>query len=133
MTDGENYNGWSNRETWAFWLHVTNDQGWYEMVREFVASEAERFACYARGTNPDVTQSDRQLGEAVVEYVTDTLTEMEESHLPPERNYWGGETESRRIREAVSQLRMMRDEIGSWWRIDHAEIGAAARELVADQ
>ena len=28
-----------------------------------------------------------------------------------------------------ADAKMMRDEVGSWWRIDYAEIGAAAREM----
>lgn len=33
----ETYNGWVNRETWAVALHLSNDQGLDEMVRELLA------------------------------------------------------------------------------------------------
>ena len=36
MSDAE-YNGWSNRETWAANLHMSNDQGWYLKGLEAVA------------------------------------------------------------------------------------------------
>jgi hypothetical protein len=34
----ETYNGWTNRETWAFHLHITNDEGWYDHWRDRVAA-----------------------------------------------------------------------------------------------
>jgi hypothetical protein len=42
----EDYNGWSNRETWAVALHINNDQSWQESVHETLRSlmEAERGA-----------------------------------------------------------------------------------------
>lgn len=36
MTTDDTYNGWTNRETWAFMLYVTNDQGLAESARERV-------------------------------------------------------------------------------------------------
>ena len=33
-TNDETYNGWTNRETWTFMLHVQNDQGLIESARE---------------------------------------------------------------------------------------------------
>lgn len=106
MTEQDTYQGWANRETWAFWLHVTNDQGWYEMVKEQVGYQLE--------AEPD--DSDSALGEAVVGYVRE--------HVEMMADHPGGNVESQR------EFRMMRDEIGSWWRIDLEEIGRAARELV---
>lgn len=109
MSYGEQYNGWSNRETWAFWLHVTNDQGWYESVRD-VAEDSI--------TVSTEDMSDYHLGEQVVEHVKDTLEELltNVTFDPSEQHPLFG----------------MRDDIGSWWRIDLAEIGAAARDLVPE-
>lgn len=37
----EEYNGWTNRETWATMLHIDNDQGLYEMARDYARQELE--------------------------------------------------------------------------------------------
>jgi len=124
MSD-DTYNGWKNRETWVFWLWVTNDQGWYESVREFAA---DRLASSETDEYP--TYPDEYLGRAVVDYVKETLDEFAEmyarndAYLTPQQ--------AARERVAHDQIRAMRDDIGSFWRIDYAEIGAAAREMVEE-
>jgi hypothetical protein len=35
------YNGWTNRETWATALHLDNDFGLYEMVKDMVRASLE--------------------------------------------------------------------------------------------
>lgn len=94
MTSNETFNGWANRETWAFNMWVSNEQGLAEMVRETV----EEFAY-----NCD-EMSDWRLGEVAVRYVKEFLEETEQA---------SGD---------------MYREIGSWWRIEEREIGAALRE-----
>ena len=37
MSGTETYNGWSNRESWAFMLNVQNDEGLADTVRDVVA------------------------------------------------------------------------------------------------
>lgn len=32
----ETYNGWTNRETWAFMLYINNDEGLQDMARDAV-------------------------------------------------------------------------------------------------
>lgn len=46
----QGYNGWSNRETWALALHLSNDAGWdaeaCEAADDFVADDDELSADY---------------------------------------------------------------------------------------
>jgi hypothetical protein len=94
-TRRDEYQGWANRETWAFNLHWQNDHGLYlftlDNARDYVRQHPEH--------------SDRALGEHVVAYLEEELPE-----LSPE--LWEN----------------MRSDVGSFWRIDHAETGAAVRE-----
>lgn len=98
MTDTDDtYNGYTNRETWAFNLHWQNDQGLYNWVLE-QARDVIAGASY-----PPV--SDNYIGEKVVGIVREELPE-----LSPE--LW----------------ELMREDVGSFWRIDCAEVGAVVRE-----
>lgn len=101
MSD-ETYNGYANRETWAFNLHWQNDQGLYGMVLEHAAS--------VLGDDPE-SVSDAQLGQAVIEFAKELHEEI-------------GDNDT---------LRMMREEVGSWWRVNEWEVGAAVRESVKDE
>lgn len=38
MTDGEKYNGWTNYETWAVHLWLTNEEGSYNSCHELAAN-----------------------------------------------------------------------------------------------
>ena len=104
----EGYQGWANRETWAFNLHWTNDQGLYNETLE----ETQR---YLAGVNDEA--SDYELGENIVGYWQEVIADYDEAVMP-------------KLPEA---LRMMRDEVGSWWRINHAEVGAAIREHLSGE
>lgn len=108
MTDTETYNGWKNRETWAFNLHWQNDQGLYNETLE----EARRVLEF---NSPDEL-SDRELGSLIVGYWRDGITEYQAA---------GG--------KLYDALAMMRDEVGSWWRVDSTETGAAIREALSNE
>lgn len=106
MSD-ETYNGWKNRETWAFNLHWQNDYGMYKDTLERGHG--------ALHDNPGA--SDRELGEAVVAYWRETLFD------------WDDESYGK----LPDALVMFRDEVGSWWRIDYAETGACVRESLSNE
>jgi hypothetical protein len=97
MSD-ETYNGWTNRETWAIQLHLNNNEGDYNYMRE-VAVEmwedtGERLAAVGR-------MADR---------IKDWTEEVFESVTHPED---GPPTEP---------ARMFVADVGSWWRADFYEI-----------
>jgi hypothetical protein len=110
MSD-ETYEGWKNHETWAFNLHWQNDQGLYEMTREFASQ-------WLGSNNAEGQPSELvnfRLGEAVVEYwrdFLDTYTEEFGTAMP-------------------DGLQMFQKEVGSWWRVDEAETGAAVMESLS--
>lgn len=104
MSD-ESYQGWANRETWAFNLHWSNDQGLYnetlEQAKEWVSS-------WPTGT-------DGGLGTFIIEYWKNFIDDYESDFGSP----------------LPDELKMWRDEVGSWWRIDETETGASVRESLS--
>ena len=98
--DDETHNGWCNRETWAANLHLSNDEGLYcealDITCEEVAAHAEWIdRTYASGTAPRGVTPALKVGEALV----DLLNEIDDP--------------------------MVIGDIGSFWRIDRRELGAA--------
>lgn len=98
----EGYQGWANRETWAFMLHVNNDQGLHESFRETAAR--------AHAINPDRVQ--------------DAVKDLAETYFTPDGYYdvFGD------VIQNNSPCYMAMQEIGSMWRVDWAEVTAALLE-----
>ena len=90
----ETYNGWANRETWAFYLHLSNDQGLWDLVGRRVA--------YALSILPDCRCPDCFVGSNVLEFVKDLWSEC----------------------EGEEWVRLMRSDVGSVWRVDIDEVGS---------
>jgi len=59
----EEYNGWTNRETWATALHLNNDQGLYETVRDWAVSNWEE----------DESEAVTVLSESIEDFVTELV------------------------------------------------------------
>lgn len=116
MTDSDRYNGYANRETWAFNLHWQNDQGLYGLTLE----EAERYMSATYGAEwanlpaDEMKAAEFGVGEYIVGFWRDYIdADMEEDgYAGPSRQ----------------PLRMFDREVGSWWRIDYKEVGEAVRE-----
>lgn len=105
MSD-ENYNGHTNRETWAFNLHWQNDQGLYNETLERV-----------QDLHGWESASDFTIGEAVVDYWREQLDTYEETYGAP----------------MPAELRMFEREVGSWWRINRTEVGGAVIESLDNE
>ena len=84
----EEYNGWANRETWAFFLHLSNDQGLWLWAEEFAREHGD-------------PERPWRLGEDIVEAVEVLWEEC----------------------QGADWVRLMRDDVGSVWRLDTDEIG----------
>jgi hypothetical protein len=100
MTDTETYEGWTNRETWAVALHINNDQGWQESVLSDVRSVVS--------SDRDEEWMDIRAGRAIRENVEDRLDPEYQTSLT-----------------YLRELMTVQSDIGSLWRVNWDELGAA--------
>jgi hypothetical protein len=100
MSDQE-YNGWSNRETWATALHINNDQGLYYYVRDM-----------AGGYFDDKSA----LADALEEWITELLDMEQVFTASPDQR---------------KQLIMMSSDIGSLYRVNWYEIAKSIMDELA--
>jgi hypothetical protein len=88
MTNDMEYNGWTNRETWALNLWLSNDQGLYETTRERVAEavnehKGDTYYPYAGSDAEREHYESRIAGETVKAFVAQ-LVDPEEQLMTPE-------------------------------------------------
>tara|TARA_Y100001951_G_C11150229_1_gene188733 strand:- start:72 stop:455 length:384 start_codon:yes stop_codon:yes gene_type:complete len=91
-TQCEEYNGWTNRETWAVNLHLSNKQDWYQGAIDQVAAQLH----IAADTSPV--------------YMGDVL-----------REYWDTDIFCDPDLELEWEVMVLRD-VGSEWRVNWTEI-----------
>lgn len=108
----DTYNGWTNRETWAFNLHWRNDQGLYGFVLESARSYlTDTYGDDWAGLPADEMRgADWGVGSHAVEHIEEELPEM-----------------------APELWENLRSDVGSFWRINYVEVGAAIREDIAEE
>ena len=97
----ENYNGWSNRETWATALHINNDYGLQLEMEEKVAHLIEEH----EGDRDEVITD---LSEWLQGWITNLVS----------AEWWRDELGC----EMSEGAEMMRQDIGSLWRVEWREI-----------
>lgn len=96
MKTKEEYNGYSNRETWALNLWLTNDEGFYHEIREEMIPQLKK-----RYDDEDLPY---RLADRLRDWVENDLKEFADES------------------NAGSLIRNMFEDIGSLWRIDWQEI-----------
>ena len=104
----ESYNGWANRETWAVALHINNDQGWQESVHEALREATSELPPTEDGQPPRARLTDYEAGEIIRENVESAFDWEFFAGIPVPRD-----------------LLNAREDIGSLWRVDWTELGAA--------
>jgi len=100
-TSGGEYNGWSNRETWAANLHLSNDETLYTEARE-VAGQDEH-------------------GDALQEWIDKLADEVFDTSSSKPFTDFGNAQMS-------DEVKMMIREIGSLWRVNWRELRASLTE-----
>lgn len=92
----EEYNGWSNRETWATMLHIDNDQALYEIASDYTREEIE-------GHDEGEEINPYYLGETLKGWIEDDLLTLE--NISGNQGLW-----------------LMLTDIGSLYRVNWREI-----------
>lgn len=99
----EDYNGWTNRETWATMLHIDNDQSLYDIARDYAITALEEHKS---------DDSEREACISMAIYcLEETLKSWIEEDLLTRENIAGNQG-----------LWLMLSDIGSLYRVNYQEI-----------
>jgi hypothetical protein len=109
--DPEQYNGWTNRETWAVALHINNDQGWQESVFTSLREVLE-------ATDEPYGDSDTANFRSPAAWAGEIIRENVEGIYDDEYIGYGSRADQRQ------RLSVMQD-IGSLWRVNWTELGSS--------
>ena len=96
----ETYNGWTNRETWAWNLLVSNDEYLQEHFVEVLVAQRKELKKQSVG---DLRTTKYRVGDWLEDAFDEYLSEDDELSRPVELAF--------------------RREVGSFWRINWAELG----------
>lgn len=102
----DTYNGWTNRETWALALRLSNDEGSYDLVREW-AAECVQSAVFTEDTANVRARAEWRLGDRIRKFVDECAEIVYNDALGAGEQRWA---------------RMMLSDVGSTWRVDYNEI-----------
>jgi hypothetical protein len=119
----EEYNGWINRETWAFVLWQSGEAHMYDLMREMSAQIAVDEGMFTQPFDPEshlfnmgLTQVEkRNLGARYVKEWTEYAKEVSSDYGTSNHSY-----------------SMALEEIGSMWRVDPESVGDYLEENVRD-
>lgn len=103
----EDYNGWSNRETWATMLHIDNDQALQEIARDYAKQEIE-------GHDEGEEINPYYLGQRLRFWIEEDLLTLE--NIAGNQGLW-----------------LMLTDIGSLYRVDWKEIADHLLDQVSEE
>ena len=108
MSD-DTYNGWTNRETWAIQLHLSNNEGDYNAIRERAAEIVGEMHDPAENVHdrPGAVSDMADYTKGWTEEVFDSVVNPPDSDYPP---------------APTQEARLFVSDVGSWWRADFYEI-----------
>ena len=116
-TTTHEYNGWTNRETWATGLHLSNDYDLYHIARRLVTEADDNVREWYdmdAVDMPPIAQT-HAAADALETWVADMV---EDYHYNPEQL----------SREQRSLYRGIITEVGSFYRVDWREVADSFRE-----
>lgn len=103
----ENYNGWSNRETWATMLHIDNDEALQEIARDYAKEEIQ-------GHDEGEEINPYYLGQTLKSWIEDDLLTLE--NISGNQGLW-----------------LMLTDIGSLYRVNWKEIADYILDQVSEE
>jgi hypothetical protein len=112
----DTYNGYTNRETWAVALYIDNDQGWQEQINEALTEAPftllpDLYPASDWSDEECQTHLHRQAGALIKNNVEGLLNAAEY------RQEYG--------EKQPEELAVIANDIGSLWRVNWDELGAA--------
>lgn len=105
----DDYNGWTNRETWAVMLHLDNDKGLYDEYHEMFKQVCKE---------EDLGSRRWRYADVLKEWVTEFL------HV----SYW-----SEMGVDMPELLINMQDDVGSLWRVNWDELAQSIIQDIEDE
>lgn len=103
----EDYNGWSNRETWATMLHIDNDEALQEIARDYAKEEIQ-------GHDEGEEINPYYLGQTLKSWIEDDLLTLE--NISGNQGLW-----------------LMLTDIGSLYRVNWKEIADYILDQVSEE
>ena len=103
----EDYNGWTNRETWATMLYIDNDQWLQETALNYAREEVQ-------GHDEGEEINPYHLGETIKNWIEEELLTLE--NVSEIRGLW-----------------LMLTDIGSLYRVNYREIAEALLSYVKEE
>ena len=113
--EAQEYNGWTNRETWATMLHIDNDQGLQEIAMD-----------YAKTAREEHREDDSENPEANISLAVYCLEETLKNWIE----------EDLLTRENIAEsegLWLMLTDIGSLYRVNYREIADSLMSYVLEE